>query len=296
VEMKFEPILLLGLTTALMTCSVFAGVSEPDESLRVMTFNIRYDNPGDGANSWQYRKDIAASMIRFHHADIAGIQEALRHQVDDLASRLPEYAWFGVGRDDGVDAGEFMAVFYLADRLELMEQSTFWLSETPEKPGMGWDAACNRIVTWGRFRDKATGREFYHFNTHFDHRGETARRESAKLLLARITEIAGGSPVTVSGDFNAQPDDEPIRIITGGLDNKPETKLTDSSTISQYDHHGPSGTWSGFESAGKPGDKPIDYFFVRNGVSVLLHGTLSDTFDGRFPSDHMPVLAEIMIP
>ncbi len=277
---------------ALLTASIGAQADEP---VTVMSFNIRYNNSGDGDNAWPHRKDLAASMIRFHQADVIGLQEALKGQLDDLADRLPEYAWFGLGRDDGKAAGEYSCIFYRKDRLELLDHATFWLSEKPETFGLGWDAVCNRIVTWGKFRDKATGKVFYHFNTHFDHKGVVARRESAKLLLAKVAEIAGDSPATVSGDFNARPEDEPIRVILTGISGKARTKLTDSRLISDTPHHGPSGTWSGFKNAGKAGDEPIDYIFVKNGVKVLRHGTLSDSFDGRFPSDHMPVIADVVI-
>lgn len=259
--------------------------------MRVMTFNIRYNNPGDGENAWPHRRDMAASMIRFHRADVIGLQEAIKEQIDDLAERLPEYSWFGVGREDGAEAGEFSPVFYRTDRLELEKHETFWLSETPGKPSVGWDAALERIVTWGRFRDRKNGTVFYLFNTHFDHRGEIARRESAALLKKHVAGIAGSFPVLVTGDFNAKPGSEPITVITTGND-----PLTDTASVSHYGHHGPSGTWSGFTSPGSPGDLPIDFIFMRNNVDVLLHGTLSDTFDGRFPSDHMPVLIEIMLP
>ncbi|MBA7570354.1 hypothetical protein ES708_12103 [subsurface metagenome] len=227
--------------------------------------------------------------------ELSPCHNALRDQVDDLAERLPEYEWFGIGRDDGKDAGEFMTVFYRKDRLELLEESTFWLSETPDKPGFGWDAACNRVVTWGKFRDRASGKEFFLFNTHFDHRGEVARRESAKMLLTKVADIAGTSPIVVTGDFNSRLDSEPYRIIIGDQTTDSGVKLIDSRTVSRYGHHGPSATFSSFKSAGKPGDSPIDYIFIRNGVSVIQHGTLSDTFDGRYPSDHMPVLVEIEI-
>jgi len=268
-------------------------VAASESTVRVMTFNIRYDNPGDGDDAWPNRKDFAASMILFHKADIVGVQEALRHQVDELAAWLPGFNWFGIGRDDGVDAGEFMAVFYRPERFDLLEQDTFWLSETPDKPGIGWDAACNRVVTWAHFRDTVDGCEFYHFNTHFDHMGPAARRESALLLLDRIAVIAGDAPVTVTGDFNAKPGDEPIRILLDGTSGDPALRLFDTRAHSKYPHHGPSGTWSGFTSPGSPGDEPIDYVFFKNAVTVVYHGTLSDTFDGRFPSDHMPVLAEV---
>ncbi|MFC1551891.1 endonuclease/exonuclease/phosphatase family protein [Candidatus Latescibacterota bacterium] len=292
----FRVIVAVILAAAVIGCADVRG--EDTVPLRVMTFNIRYNTPNDGENAWPNRKDMAAGMILFHNADIVGIQEGLRGQVDDLAERLPGYGWIGIGRDDGKNAGEFMAVFYRRDRLELLDQSTFWLSETPEKPGIGWDAACNRVVTWGRFKDVRTGEKFYHFNTHFDHRGQIARRESAKLLIEAISEIAGSEPLAVTGDFNARPGSEPIGIITQGMpgiSGSAEKKLTDSGSVSLHGHHGPSGTWTGFKSAGSPGDEPIDYIFIKNGVRVLRHGTLSDSFDGRFPTDHMPVLAEIIV-
>lgn len=257
--------------------------------LRVMTFNIRYNEKNDSLNAWPHRKDMAASMIRFHKADVAGLQEALREQIDDLAVRLPEFAWFGIGRDDGKDAGEFSAVFYRKTRLTLLADSTFWLSETPDKPGLGWDAMCNRVVTLGKFRDNESGQVLYLFNTHFDHKGETARRESARMLLHSVAEIAGNLPTIITGDFNSTPDSEPYKILTSGGQG---VKLIDSRDISQYKHHGPTATWSGFTSAWYPDGKPIDHIFIYNRVRVLLHGTLSDCFDGRFPSDHMPVLVE----
>lgn len=260
--------------------------------LRVMTFNIRLNVASDGANAWPNRKELAASMFVFHHADIVGVQEALHGQMEDLDQLLPEYDWIGVGRDDGAEAGEYSAIWYRPDRLEVLHQETFWLSETPDQPGFGWDASYNRVVTWARFRDRESGAEFYVFNTHFDNRGEVARRESAKMLLDRVAAIAGDLPVIVTGDFNSQPDSEPYRIITDPAD--PE-HLTDSKTVSQYPHHGPNLTFSGFENIGAPGDQPIDYIFIKGDVRVLLHGTLSDTFDGRFPSDHMPVLIEAVV-
>jgi len=272
---------------------LFTSILFSDEnSLRIMTFNVRVNVASDSSNAWPYRKDTAVSMIRFHKADIAGLQEALKEQVDDLAARLPEYGWFGIGRDDGKDAGEFMAVFYRTDRFDVLIDSTFWLSENPSTPGLSWDAACNRVVTLGKFKDKKTDKIFYLFNTHFDHKGQIARRESSKLLLKSINGIAGTSPVIVTGDFNSTPDSEHYKILTQG-DNG--IKLIDSKNVSYYPHHGPTGTWTGFKTAYYPNRQPIDYIFIRNNVKVLLHGTLSDSFDGRFPTDHMPVLAEIII-
>jgi endonuclease/exonuclease/phosphatase family metal-dependent hydrolase len=299
-----KQILILVLIVIVALVSVFCigkhlnigGLSnENHKALRVMTFNIRLNTPDDGPNQWPSRKNIAASMIRFHKADITGLQEALKDQVNDLTVLLPEYNWFGVGRDDGKEAGEFMAVFYRKDRLDVLEHSTFWLSETPESPTKGWDAMCYRVVTWGKFKDKNTGKTFYLFNTHFDHMGQVARRESAKLLLQRITEMAGTNPVIVTGDFNSTPETEPYQIIVKGLPADLSTKLVDSETIAKSPHHGPDGTITRFQSANLPDNATIDYIFIKNNVSVDLHGTLSDCFDGRFPSDHMPVLAELVI-
>ena len=269
---------------------------QPGRIIKVMTFNIRYNTPSDSLNAWPHRKDNAASMVRFYHADIVGIQEGLLGQVQDLAERLPDYGWFGVGRDDGVEAGEFMAVFYQKNRFELLKSSTFWLSENPDIPGKGWDAACSRTVAWGRFKDKKTAEIFYFFNTHFDHAGKTARKESAELLLKNIKKIAGGSEAVVTGDFNAVPSSVPYKILTQNAQQESAVKLIDAKVVSQHPHHGPNGTFTGFKLSNLAVIKePIDYIFVTKGIKVLNHGTLSDTFDGFFPSDHMPVLAEIII-
>lgn len=265
--------------------------------VRVMSFNIRYNNAEDKENAWPNRKRMVASMFRFHRADISGIQEALKDQVDDLESLLPEYAWCGVGRSDGKAGGEFSAILYRKERFRLLESSTFWLSDTPEVAGSkGWDAALPRIVTWARFRDVQTGQTFFVFNTHFDHIGQRARAESARLLVARIEKIAGNSPVVVTGDFNGNESSEPYRILTSaGVPNdaRPEKRLQDARYKSALEHHGPTSTFNGFGPL-VPGAK-IDHVFVRGGIKVLQHGVLADRWDGRWPSDHLPVIVEIEI-
>lgn len=263
--------------------------------LNVMTFNIRMPNPGDGFHYWPNRKDMVASMIRFYEADLVGVQEAFRSQLDDMSSRLPGYAWTGVCRTDGTQQpdpdNEFSAIFYRTDRLELLEGKTFWLSEHPERAGeKGWDAALPRIVTWAKFRDKANGQVFFHFNTHFDHQGQTAREESARLLLRKVAEIAGDAPVLITGDFNARPTDAPMRILTDPND---PIHLKDGFHITQMPHHGPDGTWTNaFLFPGMPGQR-IDYILVKNRVQVLKHAILSDSWSGRLPSDHLPVWAKV---
>jgi endonuclease/exonuclease/phosphatase family metal-dependent hydrolase len=262
------------------------------DALRVMTFNIRYDNPEDGEDGWASRKAKVASTIRFHGADVVGLQEALRNQIADLEAALPHFGWFGTGRSAARD-GEHCAVLFRRDRLEVLSESTFWLSETPEVAGsQAWDAALPRIVTWGKLRDRRTGAAFHLFNTHFDHRGEAARRESARLLLRKIAEIAGpGGPVVVTGDLNTTPDSEPYRILTTGAGTL--GALVDALHASSCPHHGPTSSWNGFKEI-QPGRR-IDFILVRPPVGVLQHGILSDTFDGRFPSDHLPVIAELTI-
>lgn len=256
-----------------------------DNSVRVMSFNIRYNNPDDGQHAWPHRKDRVADLIRFHQADLLGVQEALKGQLDDLSERLPNHDWFGVGRSGSADGGEFSAIFYRTDRFELLEHDTFWLSPTPEEPGsQGWDAALPRIVTWGKFKDQTTGQEFYHFNTHFDHRGETARLESAKLVTQKVETVAGDQPAVVTGDFNLTPDTKAYDVLTASLE--------DSYHSSKSGHYGPESTFYGFELDADIGR--IDYIFTRNNVQVLRQGTLADNWKGNFPSDHLPVVADVV--
>lgn len=280
-------ILTISLCVALVGCS--SGTSS-DPGFSVMTFNVRINLPSDGENAWPHRKEMATSMVRFYEPHIFGVQEALQGQVNDLSSGLPDYSWFGVGRDDGKQAGEYMAIYYLKTRFKLLQGDTFWLSEHPETTGLGWDAAYIRVVTWAQFEDLETGQRFFHFNTHFDNRGEEARRQSAHLLLNKVDEIAGDAPVIITGDFNCAPESEPYRIITeSGL-------VFDARSISREPHHGPSRTFNKFDlETLKTVERPIDYIFVSKSFEVRKHATLSDTIDGRFPSDHMPVIAEVTI-
>lgn len=268
------------------------------ELIRVMSFNIRNDNGKDGENNWIYRKDRAASIIRFNRADVVGVQEALKNQVDDLAAILPEYNWVGVGRNDGKDGGEFAAIFYLKDRFELVESNNFWLSETPEVPGVkGWDAVCVRVATWAKFTDKYTGKSFFHFNTHFDHIGRIARVESSYLLLKSIDEIAKDEPCVVTGDFNATADSDLYKILTGKTIDKRKyigKELKDAKEVSVHPHHGPSNTFNRDFRLGI-GDGRIDFIFVKDNTKVYHHGTLADHWDGRCASDHMPIVADVKI-
>lgn len=269
-----------------------AGSAGAQTPLNIMTFNIRMNTPADSLNAWPYRKDKVASEVLFHQASLLGVQEALYVQMTDLQQRLPQYKYIGVGRDDGKTQGEFSAIFYDTTRLQLLQSSTFWLSATPQVPGSkGWDAAITRIVTWGKFRDKKTNKVFFHFNTHFDHKGEVARRESAHLLLKQVHAIAGSTPAIITGDFNATPDDEPIRVIVNKED---PLHLTDSKAVSQTPHYGPTGTFNGFKQA-ELSDQPIDHIFLKGKFRVLQHATLSPTWQGRFSSDHFAVFCRLEI-
>ncbi len=271
---------------------VTAGEDIPRKSLNAMSFNIRYDNPGDKENAWPNRKEMVAATIRFHKVDIVGLQEALSHQVKDLEKLLPEYGWFGVGRDDGKEAGEYAPVFYRKDRFNILHRSTFWLSETPGKPGKAWDAALPRIVTWGKIEDTLTGKIFFFFNTHFDHVGETARIKSAELLLVKIEELAEDNPLILTGDFNCTEKDPPYKILTSGIGQV--QGLTDVYTLTKSKPYGSTQTFNGFQNTIRP-DRRIDFIFVEPSIQVLRCGTISERWDGRFVSDHNAVLAEIEI-
>lgn len=256
-------------------------------ALRVMTYNLRFNNPGDGPNAWPNRKHMVAALIRLHLVDVLGVQEALIDQLKDLEQALPDYEWVGVGREDGREKGEFSAILYRRDRLRLLESGTFWLSPTPEVVGSrGWDAALPRIVTWARFRDRATGKTLHHLNTHFDHRGEQARQESARLLLQRAGQAAESAPVIVTGDFNANETSEPYRILSAD-------PLWDARLVSRNQPYGSSTTFNGFRAPSSGGR--IDHIFVSRRVEVLQHATPTDSWDGRYPSDHFPVLAEVIL-
>jgi endonuclease/exonuclease/phosphatase family metal-dependent hydrolase len=290
--MKTIAILLLN---ALILIPAFAA-DPAEHSFAIMTFNIRLNEPKDGIDAWPNRKDKAASMVRFHRADIFGVQEALHDQMMDLEERLPEFGWIGVGRDDGDEAGEYAAIFYRKDRFELLDGATFWLSETPEKKGSkGWDAVCVRIVTWGHFRERESGKEFYHFNTHFDHRGEEAREMSSHLVVEKAKEIAGSAPVLLTGDFNFPPTSPNYSILTAEEAGDPgRVYLKDARTISEEPPHGPDWSSHGFSGQGRPG-RIIDFIFVSDAIKVIRHGILSDHWSGRYPSDHLPVLAEVVV-
>ncbi len=258
------------------------------QQMNILSFNIRYNTPNDGINAWPNRIEMVSGLLKFHDAEIFGLQEALYDQIKDIEKEMPGYEWFGVGRDDGEKRGEFSPIFYEKAKFILVKNGTFWLSENCEKPGLGWDAACNRLVTWGVFQSKVTGKRFMVFNTHFDHRGTEARKNSAFLIRDKIREISedSGLPVILTGDFNLTPESDPIALIKGFMKDSREVSLTPP--------YGPVGTFTSFKWDA-PMDKRIDYIFVQGGVEVLKYAVLTDAKNQRFPSDHLPVYVKVQL-
>lgn len=279
--------------------------------LYVGTYNIRNHNSDDDARGdrWENRCRVITEQINFEHPDVFGTQEVLHHQLGDLLDGLDGYGYIGVGRDDGKTAGEYAAIFYDKNRVALEEEGNFWLSETPDKPGLGWDAACIRICTWGRFRDLSNDSTFYFFNLHTDHVGVTARREAAKLVVNKIREITGGAPVILTGDFNVDQNDSTYSIFTdSGL-------LVDSYEKARL-RFAENGTFNSFDPDLHT-DSRIDHVFVSHGWTVDRYGVLTNSywtpvdeaepekgrdapqqidfksFDRRLPSDHYPVMVHL---
>ncbi|MDO9254034.1 MAG: endonuclease/exonuclease/phosphatase family protein [Bacteroidales bacterium] len=260
-----------------------------EASLNVMSYNLRYDNPDDSLNNWQYRKDFACKMLRFYSPDVLGTQEVLKNQLDDILLGLNGYKHIGVGRIDGVEKGEYAAILYKSDRLTVVRSGNFWLSPEPEKAGSkGWDAACERIVTWSVFKDNHSGKEFAFFNTHFDHVGDTARHESALLLKNRIAEIVADLPVIITGDLNSIPGDNAIKTIVS------DNLYLDSRLIAPI-VYGPEWTLHGFGKVPNAMRPRIDYVFVNKKLEVLNYASVSEMHDSVFLSDHNPVFVKLKI-
>lgn len=260
--------------------------------LNVMSFNIRYDNPDDSLNNWQYRKDVAAKTIKNQNADIVGTQEVLVNQLNDLKSRLPEYNAIGVGREDGIEKGEYSAILYKKDRFKEIKSGYFWLSETPEVAGSkGWDGACERIATWAILEDISSKKQLFFINTHLDHVGKIARQEGVTLLLSRANALANGLPIIMTGDFNATPESDVIKHVTDV--NSPK-HLIHSKDIA-VEKSGTDWTFHGFGKVPMERREFIDYVFVSKGIKVAKHSVLPEKLDDTFISDHSVVVAQIEI-
>ncbi|OMP31613.1 endonuclease/exonuclease/phosphatase [Mangrovimonas sp. DI 80] len=257
------------------------------QDLKVMSYNIKLDYPKEGKDSWANRKPFFINQLKFYEPDVLGVQEAMPNQMKDMESLLPDYDYVGVGRDDGNDAGEYSAIFYKKDELKVLESSTFWLSQTPDKVSMGWDAVCNRVCTYALFENKTTKQKFWMFNTHFDHVGEVARKNSAILIVEKIKELNKNNyPVVLSGDFNMESGHESIQYIT--------KSLNDSKAVTTV-AFGPEGTFNGFHFE-EPVTKRIDFVFTSKNITVEKYAVLSDNWNLQYPSDHFPVLVEMLLP
>ncbi len=301
------------LKLSLLLCALAACLVTSASALTVGSYNIRYDNKGDrqNGNGWDQRAPIIASLVRFHGFDIFGTQEGISTQMADLMKLLPEYACISYGRDDGDQKGEHMGIFYRKSLFDREDSGRFWLSETPDQPGKGWDAALPRICTWAKLKPKSSGASLCFMSIHFDHIGVTARNESAKLLSKKAIEIVGDGSAILVGDFNSSQDSEVYKTMThlpNFVDSREKAAIRFelNGTFNQFDPN----SWSGTR---------IDYIFVSPNFRVRRYGVLTDSYrtpfeeptaDGekksteikwvrsvaRMPSDHFPILAELEQP
>jgi endonuclease/exonuclease/phosphatase family metal-dependent hydrolase len=259
-------------------------------AIKVMTLNVRYDNPHDSTNSWPKRASMVCRFIKNEKPDVLGMQEVLLNQYDVIQTYLKDYLSVGVGRSDGAKEGEMNPIFYRKDKFDMARTKTFWLSETPESAGsIDWGSSLPRIVTWIELVNKKSHDHLYFFNTHFAHDSDSARTMSSELLLFKIDSIASGFPFIVTGDFNMLPSETGYGILTSSSEGVP--LLYDSYIISKKKPTGPAFTFNGFSD--KTGSGRVDYVFVRNGMKVLEHNTIAKKERKIFISDHWPVEAII---
>ena len=270
----------------LVLCLLFLTIADGvlhAQTVKAMSYNVRYDNPNDGEDNWHHRKAELVAQIKKHGAGVIGMQEVLVHQLAYLDQELPGHSYIGIGREDGAEKGEFAPIFYDRTKYKLMDSGTFWLSKTPEKVSVGWDAALERICTYVLLEDRKSRSSFWVFNAHFDHRGVKAREKSVKLILKKIRAMnVAGQPVVFMGDLNLAPDQKAIV----GL--KRHMQSANDATESPF--IGPKGTFNSFDP-NAPMAKKIDYIFVK-GFKVKSGAHLEEYREnGRCISDHLPVLA-----
>lgn len=271
---------------ALLLLLIMSSLTSYQQKIITATYNLRLQNDSDSGNLWVQRVPQVISLIRFHQFDVFGTQEGFRNQLNDIKKGLPEFDFYGAGRDDGKEKGEHSAIFFRKDRFSLLKNGDFWLSQTPDQPSLGWDATCcNRICSWVYLNDKKTGKNFYFFCAHFDHQGTIARVESSKLILQRINTIAGNEAVIFVGDLNGDQQSEWYRNID-------TSDVLDDSYRQVNFPYSNNGSFNNF---GKniTGNKIIDHIFISHQFLVRRWGILSDSYYGKFPSDHFPVLAEV---
>lgn len=273
------------LIAALLCGAFFASCSEEKPvTLNWATFNVRYDNPADSLNNWQYRRDRVANFIKSEDLDIVGMQEVLHNQLEDLRQRLPEYAEVGVGREDGKTQGEYSPLFFKKEKFDVLDSNTFWLSQYPDSVGfIGWDGACTRIATWAKLRDKETGKVFMAVNTHFDHVGVEARTNGALLIIDKIKEIVGDKPAVLTGDFNVSDQWDAYKTITTN-----KFVMKDAHKIAEK-KEGVDYTFHDFGRIAPEQCEKIDFVFVTPSVKVLRSfiPQEGDSISG-YLSDHNP--------
>ena len=302
---------ILGWITVMVLLAFSGTMSAVEKAVfNVASYNLRQLNDGDtkAGNGWSRRCPVLGQLIRYHEFDIFGTQEGFKSQLEELKEELPGYDYIGVGREDGKDAGEHSAIFYRTDMFTLLDHGDFWISETPGKPGLGWDAACPRICSWGKFRHNESGREFVMFNLHMDHVGKKARVEGARLVRDRIDGFGKDCPAFVTGDFNVDQTRPSYRTITAGGD------LKDSYEVAEL-RYALNGTFNSYRTDNYT-ESRIDHVFVTPDVKVLKYGVLTDTYRtpenservaakdapgeievsryvARTPSDHFPVVVKV---
>ena len=258
------------------------------QSIKVMSYNIRVDFGGDGENNWEFRREFLADQIQFYEPDFIGTQEGKIHQLRYIDSTLTQHRYIGHSRDNSETEGEFCAIFYNQTKFKCVQSATFWLSETPNQKSKGWDAAYERICTYGLFEEIKSKKQFYVFNTHLDHIGATARVKSAELIVQKMKAINTKSlPVVLTGDFNSETNSAAYRYIS--------QQLNDSKTVSRTKAFGPAGTFNAFDF-NKSVNILIDYIFTsKNNIEVNKHAVLSDSKNCKYPSDHLPVYTELYL-
>lgn len=259
--------------------------TQPDGTVKLISFNLRNSNSAkkDGDDRWENRREAVLNMLEAESPSVVGVQEGCIDQVKYIEANCPQFSRIGVGRDDGAEGGEMMAVFYRNDRFDAIDAGTFWLSETPDKVSRGWDAACNRTATWVQLSEQATGKSFYYLNTHFDHKGPRARAESARMVAEWIASLPAGATVIVGGDLNADCSD-PL------FDPMKEVASVGREIAEPTDR---GGTFNGFGSA--PDNIVLDHIFCRN-VGPASLSVLRGNYGAPFISDHYPVVFTFGLP
>ena len=276
--------LVVAALLSMLPCISSAQEQDREYDLKVMSYNIRMGSAKDGTNSWEFRYPATALMLEDQKPDVFGVQEAFNYQIRFIEDNFEDYDCVGVGRDDGKQKGEFMSIFWNKKTVKMIKWGTFWLSETPEKPSMGWDAACKRTATWALMKDKKTGKQFYFVNTHLDHRGTEARKKGLELIVSRIAEInPKGYPMVLTGDFNVKPDNAALKDL--------DSKMQSARKIApRTDNHPTFNNWGKI----KP-DMVIDYIYVSGFSACPEYHTVTEKYGTwKYVSDHYPIAAKLI--